>query len=127
MVEGGGGGTVEPVTALDPQALLRVKTAPRNLHSFFSPAARSLGTMSLPPSAGVKRAAEPLTPGSSGRGRGRRVAGTDKGCNNPNPGSTAEGMLGLFGFQRSVGALAMAKTRPTTGTGGPKNVISIDD
>lgn len=143
MTEGGYGGTVEPVAALDPQALLRAKTPPKNIHSYFSPVARISGAPSSLPDVGVKRAAIYPSPGSSGRGgkkRGKIVGtgGGDKG--KEKHGSLTKGMANLFSARRTsvtrgaaaggendhAGSVA-AETRSTSRARGDANVIVIDD
>lgn len=131
MTEGGYGGTVEPVAALDPQALVRAKTPPKNIHSYFSPVAKISSSF---PVVGVKRAAIHPSPASSGRGgnkRGKIVEMGNRDKRKEKQGSVTKGMADLFGAQRTSlthgGGSSHAETRSTTRAGGDADVIVIDD
>lgn len=128
MTDGGYGGTVEPVVALDPQALLRAKTPPKNMYSYFSPAARTSSSL---PVVGVKRAAIHPSPASSGRGGNKRDKSVGAGNGDKKKekqGSMTKNIVNLFGAQRTSvthrGGNSYAKKWSTTQAA---DVIVIDD
>lgn len=95
VVDSGGGGGVEPVSPIDPKILLQVKTAPKNILSFFgrappgSPASASSASNSKPSTAAAAAAATPSPLG------GKRLAGGGLGVGGsaslwPGSGSSAD-------------------------------------
>ena len=143
IVEGGGGGSIEITSPLDPKALLLVKAPPKDMLSYFGRApssARAWPSLSPSPlSSGVKRQAAVVTGqgvaaagfgsshggGGAGRKRSKTGAAFGKGGRG-GVGSAAEGAATLFGSPRrpviaaAAGAAALfgSRTRPVTPGGG---------
>lgn len=80
VVDSGGGGGVEPVSPIDPKILLQVKTAPKNILSFFGRAPPGPPTSASSPSNSKSSTAVAATPSPLG---GKRLAGGGFGVGGP--------------------------------------------
>ncbi|CAN0020567.1 unnamed protein product [Pylaiella littoralis] len=150
VVDSGGGGGVEPVSPIDPKILLRVKTAPKNILSFFGRASPGSLASASSPSTSKPSAAATLSPvggkrqteGGLGVGgstsikkrRKRNVAGVGQRGKENKIGSAAKGVAALFGACSGSGRGGGGVV--SDGSGGVEvakrkdeapEVISIDD
>lgn len=113
VVEGGGGGIIEPVVPLDPKTLTQIKTPPKNIHSYFGRTSSCGDSTASSPVRGDKRQAPAATPESgslTGRGtrisqKRRRGSVVEKGGQQKFE-SAAKGVAALFGARASTGSAA---------------------